>query len=490
VPRTSSSPSSTPTAEFGPRLAQASPAGFAYIASRGRWLPARHLLLIADRLCAVARGEVKRLMVFMPPRSGKSELISRYTPAWFLGRNPDKRVMLASYGAALASTWGRKARDELETWGRPLFGVQVSGTSKAGDRWDIEGHEGGMVTAGVGGPLTGRGADLLIVDDPIKDAEEAASEVIRAKHVDWWKSTARTRLMPGGAAVLLQTRWNEADLAGQLLADMEQGGDRWEVLSLPALATGEDDPLGRAEGEPLWPEMFDADTLEATRRALGSYYWSALYMQTPSPDEGMIYLRRWWQLHDEPPPFHELVVSWDCAFKDTDGSDYVVGQVWGRDLANKHLVCQVRARMEFTETLKAVKALRRWVRERYPEHKQHPTLVEDKANGPAVISSLRRQVPGLIPVEPEGSKEARARAVAPEVEAGNVWLPRGVIPAPAGYDPTPTETFIDEAAGFPNAAHDDQVDAMGQALRRFGGRAGARADVRTGRSTSDRYRDR
>ena len=179
-----------------------------------------------------------------------------------------------------------------------MFNVRVAGGSKAADRWDISSHPGGMVTAGVGGPITGRGADLMIIDDPLKDAEQAASDLIRAKQMDWWRSTARTRLMPGGAVVLLQTRWHETDLAGALLAEMEAGGDQWEVLSLPAIAE-DDDVLGRDPGEALWPEMYDEDTLAATKRATGGYFWAALYQQRPAPAEGFLFKRkdlRYWRL--------------------------------------------------------------------------------------------------------------------------------------------------------------------------------------------------
>ena len=200
MPRASISPGSPAlTPDTAGKVARGSPAGLAYVASRGRWLPARHLLAIDEQLCRVERGEIDRLMIFQPPRSGKAMLTSEFTPAWYLGRHPDRRVILCSYGAHLASNWGRKARDVLAAYGPEFFDVRVATQSKAADHWNLQGEPGGMNTAGVGGPITGFGADLLIIDDPLKDAEEAGSEVIRAKQIDWWQAVARTRLMAGGA---------------------------------------------------------------------------------------------------------------------------------------------------------------------------------------------------------------------------------------------------------------------------------------------------
>lgn len=399
----------------------------------------------------------------MPPRHGKSELISRYFPAWYLGNFPDRRVMLTSYEAQFASGWGRRAREVLEEYGPGVFGVDVRADSSAANRWDLVGHEGGMITAGVGGPITGRGADLLIIDDPIKNREEALSSVYRERHWEWWRSTARTRLQPGGAVVLVMTRWHEDDLAGRLLAEP---GDRWREIRLPALAWGPDE-LGREEGEALWPSQYDAADLAEIAEESGSYWWEAMYQQRPSPSEGGILERGWWRRYPAYgwPQLQHVAQSWDMAFKDTKGTSYVVGQVWGTDLAARYLLCQVRARLSFTKTLGAVEALTGWVGEQ--GFGSHRILVEEKANGAAVIDSLRRKIGGLIPVMPDGSKEARAHAVSPLIESGNVHIPEGLIPAPAGFEPTPTDVFVEEAAAFPNGANDDQVDAMTQALSRL-----------------------
>lgn len=408
-------------------------------------------------------GRRRRLLVAMPPRHGKSELVSHWTPVWFLDLFPTRRVILASYEADFAATWGRRVRNTITRHAERLR-VRVAEDSAAATRWDTT-EGGGMVTAGVGGALTGRGAHLLIVDDPVKNREEAESAARRATVWDWWTSTAYTRLEPGGAVVLVMTRWHEDDLAGRLLAQMTAGGERWDVLALPALAEA-DDPLGREAGAPLWPARFDAEALAGIRRAIGSYDWAALYQQRPAPAEGGIFKRDWWRFYDTPPArFDEVLQSWDCAFKDAKTSDFVSGQVWGRVGADKYLLDRVHARLSFTETVKAIRALSA----RWPQ--AHAKLIEDKANGPAVIDTLTHEIAGLIAVEPQGGKEARAHAASPQVEAGNVYLPaRHVAPW--------VDEYLDELAAFPNGRYDDDVDATTQALLRLtGGLTGSLASL-------------
>ena len=264
-------------------LAILSPGSFAQIASNGRWLPARHLAYldaaITDSIAAAERGELEGLVVSMPPQHGKSELCSKYLPAWFLGRYPDRRVILTSYEADFAAGWGRKARDLLEHWGH-LFGVRVHRRSGAAARWDLADREGGMTAAGVGGPITGKGAHLLIVDDPIKNDEEARSSTFRQKQWDWWQSVSTTRLRPGALIVVIQTRWNRDDLTGRILRQAEETGHQWRMVKFPALAE-EHDVLGREPGEALWPEVFTRERLESVRTTHTNYYWQALYQQNP-----------------------------------------------------------------------------------------------------------------------------------------------------------------------------------------------------------------
>lgn len=461
-------------------VARSSPAGFAWVASGHKWIPAKHLLLISDRLSAVARGEIDRLMVFMPPRAGKSQLISEYTPPWYLGCFPNRRIILASYGAELASTWGRKSRDHLTEWGPSIFNVRVAGGSKAADRWDLSGQEGGMVTAGVGGPITGRGAHLFIIDDPIKDAEEAASDLIRRKHVDWWKSTARTRLMPGGAVVLLQTRWHEMDLAGALLAEMEEDGDQWEVLSLPAIAEADDDPLGRQPGEALWPEMYDEATLEATRRATGGYFWTAMYQQRPAPPEGFLFKRkdfRYWRLEtrmvgaieqrlyvlpgdpDEGPRHFDAATcpvfqTVDSALSEKETADWTVIATWALTAAGDLILLDLERRhFEEQQTVEFLTACSdKWGRP--------PMWIERFGAGrnPLAILQRRGYPVQQIPAEAgaQSDKLTRAFGAIAVCERHQLFFPFGVEWLGA---------YENELASFPNAAHDDQVDATSYAAR-------------------------
>ncbi|MSR59521.1 MAG: hypothetical protein EXS05_18075 [Planctomycetaceae bacterium] len=261
----------------------ATPGCFASRVSQGRWRLVPHIDAIDRAIMDTVRGRTAPILVIeAPPRHGKSELISRYLPAWFLGRFPEKRVMLAAHGAGFARQWGRKARELLEEHGPKLFGVEVRNDLRSASEWGLVGHEGGMVTSGVGGPMTGRGADLLIIDDPIKNSQQSGSEVILDSLWDWWQSTASTRLEPGGCVILIATRWNVADLSGRLIRAAESGnGHPVRRVRLPALAE-EDDLLGRSVGTALWPERYSVKRLEQQQQALNPAWWQALYQQQPA----------------------------------------------------------------------------------------------------------------------------------------------------------------------------------------------------------------
>lgn len=456
--------------------AQSSPAGFAWVAegcNKGAptegWKPFPHLLLLSDKLMQVAAGECKRLIVTTPPRHGKSQMISQYFPAWYLGTFPRRQVILSSNTATLAQNFSRSARNILTELGPEIFGVSVRDDSRAADRWHTTAG-GVLIAAGVGGPLTGRGAHCLIIDDPIKNSEEAHSETIREKQWEWWQSTARTRLMRDASVVVVLTRWHEDDLAGKLMRQAEEqpGADEWELLNLPAFARA-GDPVGRAEGEALCPELISAEELESTKASTSSYWWGAMYMQEPTPDEGGIFHRDWWRYWRTPDEFqiHRLCQSWDLSFKDGDGSDFVAGQLWGCDQAERILLAQVHARLDFPSTLRAIRAMHAYAAQHWPAFASHPVYVEDAANGPAVIQSLQREIPGIHGVRPDGGKLARAHNIAHIPEAGQVRFPEGQIPAPDGYVPSRVDVLIDELAAFPNGAHDDQVDALTQALSKL-----------------------
>ncbi len=422
-------------------------------------------MLLGDYLARVERGEISRLIVEMPPRHGKSETTTVKFPAYYLGKHPDRRVIIASHTGNLAARFSMRARNDLATYGPEVFGVGVNPDVSAMYRWDVKDPNakpgqppGGTIAAGVGGPITGQGAHLATIDDPVKDAEAANSKVQRDAVWDWYRFVLRTRLFPEAAVILVLTRWHEDDLAGRLLKQAQEDpeADQWTVLRLPAIAEDEDDPLGREIDQALWPEQYDEKALAAVKATVGSYVWAALYQQRPSPAEGNIFKREWWEFYREiPSGLDEIIQSWDCAFKGQADSDYVVGQVWGRKGADKYLLDQVRGRMSFTATLTAIRTLSA----KWPN--SWAKLIEDKANGTAVIDTLKQEISGLIAVEPEGGKVVRAQAVSPDIEAGNVYLPDSSI-APWIHD------FIEECTAFPNGANDDQVDAMTQTLLRFG----------------------
>lgn len=425
--------------------------------------------LIDSALVELADTPDGRLIIMMPPQEGKSQRVTRRFATAVLKKDPDTRIAIASYEHNVARRWGRAIRDDIRQHGERLQ-LQVRRDVASQSEWQLAGRDGGVVAVGLDGGLTGRPVDLLIIDDPIKGRKQADSEVYRDAVWDWWTDTAATRLAPGAPVALILTRWHDDDLAGRLLA--AEDGHIWKVLRIPAQADhnpdkGETDPLGREPG--VFLESARGRTTEqweAIKVRSGSRTWNALYQGRPSAAEGDMLRRGWWNYYDQPQwverpdgsrvvvGFDDLLISWDLTFKDTEGTDFVAGQVWGRRGADAYLLDQVHRRMNFPETVLAVKSLAAI----WPQAVLK--IVEDKANGPAVIASLARKVPGIVPEEPQGSKTARVAAVSPLIEAGNIWLPD---PAIAPW----VDGFVEECAAFPTGTHDDQVDAMSQALNRL-----------------------
>lgn len=410
----------------------------------------------------------------MPPRHGKSTLISEHFPPWYLGTYPDREVIVAGYEASFASRWGMRSRDLLEEWGPQLWpGVTVRKDRHAASDWRIAGHRGGMRTAGVGTGVMGLGGHLIIIDDPVKDGQQAASRVRRDATWEWYLSTLYTRQEPGAAIILVMTRWHLDDLAGRILKEMDSGGEHWEILSLPAIAIeGQEDPLGRRPGQALWPARYGVIELMKYRRALTEYWWSSLYQQNPVPEWGDIIKRDWWNFWkpaDRPdlgpvrmpkggtrpciqlPACSRFASSWDLTFKGGENMSYVVGQEWGRHKQDVFLLDQFRAHMDFPQTVKAYVAF----------HEERPRIrakwIEDKANAPALVAICKKRIPGIKPVNIPGDKEDRCRNAAPYVESGNVYLPH---PEVAPW----VEGFIEELTAFPSSPNDDQVDAFSQAI--------------------------
>ena len=443
-----------------------SPAEFAEHLSGGAWLPYKHLKLLEEKLSAVAKGKSKRLIVTMPPRHGKSEFCSKWFPAWYLNRFPDKRVMLCSYEADFAATWGRKTRDVIESNAEWLK-VKVAQQSSAANRWDIAEHAGGMVTAGVGGPITGRGADLLIIDDPVKNQEEAHSQSYRDRAWDWWRTTAFTRLEPGGSVIVIQTRWHEDDLAGRLVAEEPE---QWEVINLPALAE-EDDAMGRNPGEALCPERYDENALGAIRTTMGSEAWSALYQQRPQPEGGGRFQRRhfryWSPRTDGQNKFYSLAdpdgltlvkqsdcwrfITVDLAAVTHNRADFTVAAVWdvapwlepGRIM----LVHRERIRVEGAEHLDLLKKLQEVWKPIY-------IGVERATFGLTLIQSAVRVGLPIRELRPDKDKWARSEQAAVLCENGRAYFPKSA---------TWLNEWESELLSFPSGAHDDQVDCFSYA---------------------------
>lgn len=416
-----------------------------------------------------------RLIITAPPRSGKSQLVSRDFPAWFLGNYPECHIIASSYSSDLAGAMNTDVQRIIDgPRFRELFPFVFLASKEAAaktgdtgaykkttDKFEIVHYRGSYRSAGVGGGITGMGADILIIDDPHKDKAEAYSATMRSRVHDWYASTAYTRLAPGGGVIVMCTRWHTDDLVGHLLEKAAHGGDQYHVINYPAIA--EHDEKHRKEGEALHPERYNLLALTAIKAQIGSELWAAMYQQHPVPEGGGTFKKAWIQYYKELPPFFDKkVLSWDMTFKDSKTSDYVVGSCWGRYQGSFYLIDQVRGRWDFVETLQRFCDFAR------KHNSVVRKLVEEKANGAAIISTLKKQVTGLIPINPTESKEARASAIATLWEAHNVYIPSPEI-CPWVQD------FTAELLSFPAGVHDDQVDSMTQALSdlQTGGRISA-----------------
>ncbi|WP_332649696.1 phage terminase large subunit [Lysinibacillus sp. 54212] len=437
-------------------------------AHHGHYTHYRHTELICNVLQRIADGEQLSVLIEMPPRHGKSMTVTESFPSFYLAKNPDKRVIAAAYSDGLATKFGRLNRNKFNEFSN-LFGLELSGSNAAMKDWGVQDRRGGMIATGIGGSITGQGADLMIIDDPIKNMKEASSQTIRDNIWDEWEATLSTRLHDGASLIVIMTRWHEDDLIGRLLARSPR---KWIRLRLPAIAEDEDDLLDRAIGEALCPELgYNATWAEAKKAEVGSRTWASLYQQRPTPAGGNVFKCEWiryyvrtneqkneWGLSDDvavlPTNYDKLAQSWDCTFKDSTASDFVAGGVWGRKGANFFLLDLHHKRMGFVDTVKAIRSMS----DKWPQARSK--YIEDKANGSAVIDMLKDEISGIVPVEPDGGKEARANAVSPLFEAGNVYLPHPNICSWS-------EDIVEELVAFPNAAHDDLVDMTTQALNQL-----------------------
>lgn len=455
------------------------------------FLPNWHIDAISDHLQAVSEGKIRKLLINVPPGHAKSLIVSVLWPAWQWLNRPMWRGLFASYADELSIRDSVRCRALLETpWYQETFAPnwKLSGDQNV-KSWFENTAKGVRLSLSVGGKGTGFRGDCIVVDDPL-NAKEQFSENALDSCIFWWDQVMSSRLndMATGAKVIIMQRLSERDLAAHVLS---QGG--YEHLNLPSefepdrrakTSIGWSDPR-KVVGELLFPGLFPEDVMDEIKRDLGPQGYAAQHQQRPSPAEGGILKRHWWRYWKYPgqslppvtvrgadgemidclvidiPGIHEIGQSWDCAFKDTKSSDYVVGQAWGRAGADRFLLEQDRGRKNLPATVDAVRDMTALLSDRFPElPDSHSKFIEDKANGPAVIQSLQHEIAGLLPVNPEGGKAARASAVSPQVASGNVYLPH---PANAPW----VKGFVEECASFPAGAHDDQMDAATQLLHQW-----------------------
>ena len=442
-----------------------------------------HLEYISSRLHQavrdVERGQNRHLVVSLPPRAGKSTLISQNTPLWLLRRHPEWKIVMTSHDGGLTAMWARNLRREIED--NPGLGVALERDFGAGAEWFTM-EKGGVYATSVRGSFIGRGARVLIIDDPVKDFVEAHNMNSRQTLWDWWLSVAQTRLEPPYLVLVVMTRWHEDDFAGRLLGTEYEGDPReWENIKIPAIAE-ENDLLGRAPGEPLTSPLLEETPEQAeqrwakTRNSVGTYNFSSMYQQRPAPAKGAIFDTAWWRYWTTNPDLEtedgrvtyldpssltggRWLDSWDTAFKSAEGgkSGWVVGQRWVRDKARRYLIAQKRGRWSFTQT---IDQMQDWVSPlSICGNLVHERLIEERANGAAIIDVLNEHVSGIKAINPTVSKEARARAVTPEIESGHVYLPH---PGDPGNEWV--SDLLSELRNFPHDLADDQVDALTQAL--------------------------
>lgn len=415
----------------------------------------RHHVRMAAAFERVARGETKRLIINMPPRHTKSEFASYLLPAWFLGKFPNKKVIQTAHTAELSVGFGRKVRNlvDQDVYKDIFPGVGLQADSKAAGRWNT--NKGGEYFAiGVGGAVTGKGADLLIIDDPHSEQEAALAATnpeIYDKVYEWYTSGPRQRLQPGGAIVIVMTRWGLRDLTGQVVKNsLQRGGDEWEVIEFPAILPS---------GNPLWPEFWSLEELSALKEELPNSKWQAQYQQQPTSEEGAIVKREWWKVweKDDPPRCDFIIQSWDTAYETTNRSDFSACTTWGvwtteEGETNIILLDVYKSRLEFFE-------LKKKVLELHKEYEPDALIVEKKVSGISLYQELRRMGVPVSEFTPSkgNDKITRLNSVSDIIQSGRVWVPNTRW----------AEELIDEIAAFPAGEHDDLVDATTLALARF-----------------------
>jgi predicted phage terminase large subunit-like protein len=429
------------------------------------YIVGKHHRILADMLMSIESGDKDRICVNIPPRHGKSQLVSIFFPAWFLGRNPNKKVMMVSHTTDLAVDFGRKVRNLISTDDyQAIFStVQLASDSKSAGRWNT--NSGGEYYAcGIGSALAGRGADLLLVDDPHSEQDVINGNfTVFEKAYEWFTFGARTRLMPGGRVAIIQTRWHQDDLTGRVIRDMTQNdrADEYEVVEFPAILEIEDEETEEIVEKPLWPEFFDLEALLRTKASMPTFQWNAQYQQTPTAEEAALVKREWWQIweQDSPPSCEYIIMSLDAAAEKHNRADYTALTTWGvflnEEYDNYHIILlnSIKKRLEFPE-------LKDLALEEYTEWEPDAFIVEKKSSGTALYQEMRRMglpVSEYTPHRGSGDKLARLNSVSDIVASGLVWVP------PTRW----AEEVVEEIAGFPFMSHDDLVDSTVMALMRF-----------------------
>ena len=422
------------------------------------FIDGRHHKVMAKKFEDIASGKIKRLIINMPPRHTKSEFASYMLPAWFLGKYPNKKIIQTSNTAELAVGFGRKVRNLVgsEQYSKIFPNVNLRQDSKAAGRWSTN-KDGEYFAIGVGGTVTGKGADLLIIDDPHSEQEAALASgdpTVFDKVYEWYTSGPRQRLQPGGSIVVVMTRWAKRDLTGRIIQSSldKDGNDDWEVIDFPAILPSD---------KPLWPEFWKLEELEALRSELPAAKWNAQYQQSPTSEEGAIVKREWWKVweKDDPPRCEFIIQSWDTAFLKTERSDYSACTTWGVFYMNENsedahviLLDAFKKRMEFPE-------LKQKAFNHYKEWEPDAFIVEAKASGAPLIFELRAMGIPVQEFTPSrgNDKMVRINSVADLFASGKVWAPSTRW----------ADELIEEMAAFPNSDHDDLVDSATQALIRF-----------------------
>jgi len=415
------------------------------------FIEGRHHKEIADKFDKIAKGKIKRLIINMPPRHTKSEFSSFLLPAWMVGRKPDLKIIQTTHTTELALRFGRKAKTLIDSPEyQKVFQTRLREDSQAAGKWETE-QGGEYYAAGVGSAITGRGADLLIIDDPHSEQDAMNPEALERAY-EWYTSGPRQRLQPGGAIVVVMTRWSQKDLTGALINSQKNvKADKWHVVEFPAIMPS---------GKPIWPEYWKKEELEGVRASLSIGKWNAQWMQNPTAEEGSILKREWWNLWEKPsiPPLQHIIQSYDTAFSKKETADFSAITTWGvfypdeDSPANLILLDAHKERLEFPE-------LRKEALEQYKYWKPDTVIIEAKASGQPLTYELRKIGIPVINFTPSKGQDkfARVNAVSPMFESGMIWAP----------DKDFAEEVVEECASFPYGDHDDLVDSTTQALMRF-----------------------